>query len=206
MDYKNGKIYRLVCEETGRQYIGSTCSTLVKRLSNHKRLSNTGRNRCTCKDFVNPKIILIEDYPCDRKEQLLMRERHFIETIECVNYARPIITDEERKIYKKEWTETNKEHTKQTKKDWCEKHKEYLKEQTAKYYQDHKEEILEYQQKYRDENREQILEYQKNYRVENREKINEKKYEKITCECGCIVARANMSRHKQSKKHINLLN
>ena len=34
MDYKNGKIYRIVCEETGRQYIGSTCSTLVKRLSN----------------------------------------------------------------------------------------------------------------------------------------------------------------------------
>ena len=41
MDYKNGKIYRIVCEETGRQYIGSTCSTLVKRLSNHKNKSKS---------------------------------------------------------------------------------------------------------------------------------------------------------------------
>ena len=36
MDYKNGKIYRLVCNTTGKQYIGSTCSTLCKRLYEHK--------------------------------------------------------------------------------------------------------------------------------------------------------------------------
>ena len=91
MDYQNGKIYRIVCEETGRQYIGSTCSTLVKRFSNHKRSRD-----CTCKDFINPKIILIEDYPCDRKEQLLMRERYHMENTECVNLYRPIITKEEK--------------------------------------------------------------------------------------------------------------
>ena len=95
MDYQNGKIYRIVCEETGRQYIGSTCSTLVKRLSNHKR------SNCACKDFINPKIFLIEDYPCDRKEQLLMRERHWMENTDCVNIRRSIISREEKMVYDK---------------------------------------------------------------------------------------------------------
>ena len=93
MDYANGKIYRIICEETGRQYIGSTCSTLTKRLSGHKR-----RKTCSCKDFINPKIILIEDYPCERKDQLLMRERYWMENLECVNIRRSIISEEERKI------------------------------------------------------------------------------------------------------------
>ena len=93
MDYANGKIYRIICEETGRQYIGSTCSTLTKRLSNHKQSKG-----CSCKDFINPKIILIEDYPCERKDQLLMRERYWMENLECVNIRRSIISEEERKI------------------------------------------------------------------------------------------------------------
>ncbi len=36
MDYKNSKIYRIVCNETGETYIGSTTQTLTKRLSKHK--------------------------------------------------------------------------------------------------------------------------------------------------------------------------
>ena len=92
MDYQNGKIYRVVCEETQRVYIGSTCSTLIKRLYNHKNAKQT-----TCKDFINPKIFLIEDYPCDRKEQLLMRERYWMENTDCVNLVRAIRTDTERK-------------------------------------------------------------------------------------------------------------
>ena len=34
--YKNGKIYRIVCNITGEQYIGSTCKTLKQRLQQHK--------------------------------------------------------------------------------------------------------------------------------------------------------------------------
>lgn len=102
MDYKNGKIYRIVCEETQRVYIGSTCSTLVKRLSNHKNKIKSGKNVCACKDFINPKIFLIQDYPCDRKEQLLMRERYHMENTDCVNLKRPIVSKEERQELKLE--------------------------------------------------------------------------------------------------------
>jgi len=159
MDYKNGKIYRIVCEETGRQYIGSTCSTLVKRLSNHKRKKY---NKCASKDFINPKIILIEDYPCDRKEKLLMRERYHMENTECVNLKRPIISEEERTELKLE----------------CDK-----------------------SYRYRPENKQK----KKEYNEKNREKLRKDRNEKITCDCGVVVSRGNISTHKKSKKHKRLL-
>jgi len=121
MDYKNGKIYRVVCSETDRQYIGSTCSTLVKRLSNHKR-----KKDCMCKDFITPKIFLIEDYPCDRKEQLLMRERFYMESMECVNLKRPIVTKDEQLKHNREYYQENKEQIRQQKKDYYKNNKEQL--------------------------------------------------------------------------------
>jgi len=105
MDYQNGKIYRLVCEETGRQYIGSTSSTLTKRLHNHKYQ----KSKCASHDFINPKIFLIEDYPCDRKDQLLMRERFHIENTDCVNLNRPIISQQERKEQVEKYYLNNRE-------------------------------------------------------------------------------------------------
>ena len=122
MDYANGKIYRIICEETGRQYIGSTCSTLVKRLSNHKRSNKNNCKPSSCKDFINPKIFLIEDYPCDRKEQLLMRERFHMENNECVNLNRPIITREEFLQHRRNYNTAHRE-------------------ERLEHYQTHKEEI-----------------------------------------------------------------
>ena len=66
MSYQNGKIYRIVCE-TGLQYIGSTTTSLNQRFKTH--YSNT--HQCSCKDFINPKIILIENYPCETKNTTL---------------------------------------------------------------------------------------------------------------------------------------
>jgi len=133
MDYKNGKVYRVICEETNRQYIGSTCTELRKRLHQHKRKGQ----ECMTKEFINPSIILIEDYPCERKEQLLMRERHFIETMECVNKRRPIISREERVEYDKEYNEKNKEKIK----EYCERNKEKIKEINKEYRQKNRDEL-----------------------------------------------------------------
>jgi len=46
---------------------------------------------------------------------------------------------------------------------------------------------------------------QKKYFDKNREIINEKKREKITCECGCEIRKDYLSTHLKSKKHINYL-
>jgi len=38
----------------------------------------------------------------------------------------------------------------------------------------------------------------------NKEEINKKRLEKITCECGAIVSKAGLGRHKKTIKHIKL--
>ena len=97
-DYSNGQIYKVTCE-TGKVYIGSTVQNLRDRFYSHKKTSNY----CVSKDFINPKIELIESYPCETKQQLLWKEREWIEKTECVNTQCPIISEEEKRTYKKEF-------------------------------------------------------------------------------------------------------
>ena len=93
-DWSKGKIYKLICE-TGKVYIGSTIRDLNTRIRGHKCKSS---NSCVTKDFINPKIELIELFPCNTKQELLWREREWFEKTDCVNLQRPIATKEEKKL------------------------------------------------------------------------------------------------------------
>jgi len=55
-------------------------------------------------------------------------------------------------------------------------------------------------------NKEKILKQVNEYREQNKEKISEKRKEKITCECGCIITKRILELHKKTQKHINLMN
>ena len=45
--------------------------------------------------------------------------------------------------------------------------------------------------------------YQQQYRNENKANLAEKMKQKIECECGCILQKWNLSKHKKTKKHQN---
>ena len=53
-----------------------------------------------------------------------------------------------------------------------------------------------------EDNKIEIVEKNKQYRDLHKEEINKKKLEKITCECGAIVAKAGLARHKKTMNHI----
>jgi hypothetical protein len=95
MDYKNGKIYKIVDKTNGNMYIGSTCQkTLAQRFSQHKSNYRL-KNRVYTSSFEiikngNCEIVLIENYPCDNKDELHARERYYIEISNCVNKVIPI--------------------------------------------------------------------------------------------------------------------
>jgi len=165
-DYKQGKIYKMTCE-TGKVYIGSTVSSLNRRLAQHK----TNHNVCVTKDFINPKIELIESYPCETKPQLLWRERELIEKTDCVNKYKPIRADLERE--------------------------ERAKEYKTLYYQENKERAKEYKTLYYQENKERAKAYSVVYRQENKERINQK----FNCECGGKFTNDHKARHLKTKKH-----
>ena len=43
------------------------------------------------------------------------------------------------------------------------------------------------------------------YRQQNKELIKIKLAEKITCECGCQIAKRQIGTHRKSKKHLNIM-
>ena len=154
MDYKNGKIYRIVCNETGLCYIGSTISTLVKRLYKHKSdFKQYLKGKCTyitsfkIIENGNYDIILLEEFPCENKNQLCKRERYYIETMECVNLVIPTRTlkeyykDNKEKI--KEYCEKNRQKKCEYYKEYCEKNREKLKEKSKKDYEKIKEKRID---------------------------------------------------------------
>ena len=113
-NYKLGKIYKLVSNNTKDIYIGSTCyKHLSKRLGNHRydrKLYLEGKRKYDLSashilKYDDCQIVLIEDYPCDTKEQLLKRERYWIETLDCVNKYIPYRKN--RKEIRDSWNKKN---------------------------------------------------------------------------------------------------
>ena len=102
--YANSKIYRIESDQTDLVYYGSTTQSLAQRMSNHR--SNYKRYQAGKYNYVksfdilkfdDAKIVWVEDYPCDSKEKLEARERHYIKTMDCVNKCQPGRTDKEYK-------------------------------------------------------------------------------------------------------------
>ena len=140
-DYSKSKIYEIVCRITGEKYIGSTTVLLCQRLAHHRDFKTS---HCSC---ISRQIIergdyyinLIEEYPCENKEQLLKKEREWYDKLECINKNKPYSSKEElierKKKYDKKYCEDNKEKIAEQKKKNYEINKEKIAEQRKKYYE-----------------------------------------------------------------------
>jgi hypothetical protein len=183
MNYKNGKIYKIVCNITGKIYIGSTCmpklsQRLVKHGGNFREyLKGKGHFISSFEILENENfdIILLESYPCECKEELHARERWYIENTICVNKVIPIRTLQEYIQFQKEYRQNNKD-----------KLKEYYKNL---YH----------------ENIDSRLENMRNYRESNREKIRKWQNMKRDCPCGGKYTNANKILHEKTTRHKNFL-
>ena len=121
-NYLNGKIYKMTCELTNKIYIGSTTQNLKYRLSHHK----TKHNSTMSKSFINPKIELIEDFPCNSKNELHLKEAEYIRNLNCVNRSIPLRTQ-------KEWIEDNKEYCQIRQQNYYKKNKHIIKKESFQY-------------------------------------------------------------------------
>ena len=124
-DYTKSKIYKLIIRNSNLIYIGSTIQTLHKRLAEHKKNRNN-KKYASYKlydledDECKVKIILIKNFSCNNKQELLKEEDLFIQNIECINKYRAYLTNEEKKDLKnknaKKWNVENTEKIKERKK------------------------------------------------------------------------------------------
>ena len=136
-----------------------------------------------------------KEFPCENEIQLCIEEENCRKLINAnLNSQRCYTTEAEAK-----------ERDKATNAIYREANKEEINEYKKNYYEANKEEIKEKDAIYYEANKESIKEKVNIYREANRESIREKQKEKITCECGCIVNKNHLARHKKSNKHINFI-
>ena len=141
--YENGKIYKIVDTGYNKCYVGSTCESLSQRMARHRKdyaryLKETYPTVITAflifdeYGIENCKIELIETHPCKTKEELLQREGHYIQTLECVNKTVVGRSKDEkkeiRKIKRREGYLANKKNEKEKAKEYYQNNREYILE------------------------------------------------------------------------------
>jgi hypothetical protein len=178
VNYQLGKIYKIVCNTTGLIYIGSTCEpTLARRLSGHNRhyqCYKTGKSTFITSFHILEngayEIILIENYPCNSKDELHAQERFHIETNECVNKTIPTQT-------KPEYRELNKVKIIKNRKEYYLANADNIKSNAKIDYELNRERNLQNKKIYYEANKDSILQKVKDYKDKNREDHNRKRRE-----------------------------
>ena len=214
MNFQNAKIYTIRSNQTDKYYIGSTNQkTLAQRLGKHRcnykeyLLDNTKKNVTSFKilQYNDHYIELLENYPCNNKEELFRREgqlqRQFKSEIVNKNisgrttkefYADNIL---ELRQKTKTYRENNKEKCVMDCKNYYEAHKEQISakrvDKVKIYRKIHKEEIQISNKAYRETHHNEIIKY--------REQIKEKNIYK--CECGKSGSLYHKIRHDNTNKH-----
>ena len=84
--YNSGQIYKLVNTVDDRIYVGSTAMPLSKRLSSHKSKARRRPEQRVYKELTligwsNVRIVLIEAYRCENKNELIAREQHHMDLL-----------------------------------------------------------------------------------------------------------------------------
>jgi group I intron endonuclease len=170
--YANGKIYKLVNNVDDEFYVGSTCTTLAKRLYGHKSNATKQTSMRVYQhlneigwEYVN--IVLIQEYPCENKMQLERRERYWIEEM------KPTLNKNIPTRSKQEWRVVNADKERESNAKYRAEHLDKERERKAKYRVENAEKLREYKAKYRAENADKILEKEAKYRAENADKVRE---------------------------------
>jgi hypothetical protein len=193
--YNNSIIYIIKCKNKDIEdtYIGSTIDFKNRKRQHHEICYNENSEKFNYKLYKcirenggwdNFEMKEMIQTNCKDKYELLKLEGYYIKLYE------PSLNKQIAGRTMEEWRNDNKEEIKEYKKEYNEKNKEYFKE---------------YKKEWREKNKDKIKEYKKQYYEKHRDEVLKQQKEKIKCECGSFIRKSDIARHKQSKKHINLL-
>jgi len=208
LNYQNSVIYKICCKDPTIKdiYVGSTTS-FKRRMSEHKSICNNEKSEKynypvyrfirDTGGFDNWSVVKIRDVCCKDKYDLVAEERKDFEKLGGIlnSYYPERSIEEWRKDNEEKIAMKNKEYYENNKKEILEKNKEYRSIPEVK------EQIKQQRKEYssRPEVKYNKKQYDKQYRENNKEKLKEK----VECECGSVVCRRLLTRHKKSQKHQN---
>ena len=198
--YSHGKIYKIVCNKSGKIYVGSTTKSLKERLQKHKDkcrayLKGKAENVRSIQIIKENdyRMELIKLYPCHSKLELETEELYWIEHLNTVNRCKPAqhkLTKP--KEYYSKYRKGNKQHLK-------EYHKKWIDEQDDEYKL--KERIRKRKYEQRPEVKERIRQYVIQYH--NRPDVKARKRRIINCDCGYTYQYCKKSRHEKTIRHLS---
>lgn len=203
--YSRAKIYKIYSHQDSEMiYIGATtkkylCQRMESHKANYKAWKNGLKNKLTSFDIFdkygieNCVIELLENFPCESKDELNAREGYYIKKIECVNRIIPGRTQKE---YYKDNFET-------------------IKLNQKKYKENNNEKIKKYKNEWNEKNKEKNNNYKRNWENKNIHKVKEsrkknqwkwKVNKQYYCECGSQIRNGEKSRHIKTIKHTEYMN
>ena len=185
VNYSSAKIYSIRSFQSDQIYIGSTTTSLNVRLAHHrkdyKRYLNGNFSYMTSFELIKLDdcyIELIEEFPCQNREQLHKKEgEHIRKTPNCVN----------RRIAGRTGTEYRQDNA-----DKC-------NQRSKQYRQDNP----DYNKQYYENNKQSRKQQMKQWRQDNKEHVRDYQKQPYTCECGAVIWLNSKSRHLKTKKHID---
>ena len=182
VNYQDGKIYKIIFEGYPDIYVGSTTQPLYKRISVHRSHAKyehyAARRKSKLNNFFREfglacenHIVLLESYPCNTKEELFARERHWIEELN------PTLNQQIPSRSYEEYCQT--EHYKQLKQKWDATYRARHLDRIQEYDRQRRR-SEEYKAKKREKYRENEREKRQNeeYKAKRRERYRLKKEER----------------------------
>ncbi len=103
VNYKNSKIYKIVCKSTGDTYFGSTTQQKLSSRMNTHRKHNSNLLSKIIIQRNNYSYHLVENFSCDNHDELRCRLYYYIDTYDCIH--KPTINN-----IKHSYTENNVNH------------------------------------------------------------------------------------------------
>ena len=207
----SGKIYKIFvkdCEESP-VYYGSTKQSLVARFQRHAQIYSqfkvtqiqrrNGTSSIEVFKYADEHgktvtIELVEELQNISKQELLMRETHYIVNFPCVNRVRAFMTEEEEKEMKAKWYQERKNEI-------------YAKQKQDRQVHPEKDEIYRQQVKeWRQAHQEKMREFRNKYLESDKGQAHVAKMkETINCPCGISYQRVKQSRHMKTQTHVKYL-
>ena len=182
-NYQEGKIYKIYNTTNDDIYVGSTTQKLCERMRDHRYSITDAKagKQLIYKAFRehgvdNFYIELIEKCPCNDRQELRRKEGEYIRSL------KPSL---------------NKRIAGRTKTEYLDDSREHRLAVMQTYYQDNKEHLAPKRKEWSQHNRERINISNRNRREINHDSLARYYQEKIKCDCGSVVSRAALTRHKK---------
>ena len=187
--------YRIFCKDKYITdcYVGST-SDFERRKKQHISKCKNENDESFCLksyrfirdngDFDNWDFELLKAIDCDDKNTQYIIENEFIDKYN---------------------TTLNCDIPGRTNKKYYEDNRDEILRKKRIYYKERKDMMIQKNHKYYDANRDHLRKQHRIYYKQNKDKLNEVKKQKTVCDCGSIVRRSDLPRHKKTKKHQNYI-